>query len=411
MSGRRGSAKLRGTILAGVLLAAGTAAGSETITYVDLQAGLGASTNPFLRVPSSSSAFGRLSASGLHSWTSERGATTLTGYVENTSYLHDYGSQQIFNLAAHTNQRLSPTVTIFGDLGFSGDFAGQLSNRFLTVPSQPPVVEPGNPLPPVTNNPDLVGFSGRQYRLNGQVGASIRSGARGSISLSGGAERAWFPRNGDANYNTYFVSGGYAQQVSERTSAGASLYLTRQDFQHGDWANIVNPVGTLQTQLTESLKASATFGVMAIDQKTAGQKDRRVTPSFSGSLCKSEQLSNLCVHVSRDAQSGLSSRIVGGGGEATVTTTAGVDYYRRLSADSTIQASFSGSQYSSSAVANNSRFTTTYVQGVVGYDRKVRSRLYAGVSGGVRKLFQDGKDPDTDFNANVYLRYRLGDNR
>ena len=31
------------------------------------------------------------------------------------------------------------------------------------------------------------------------------------------------------------------------------------------------------------------------------------------------------------------------------------------------------------------------------------------LSGGVRKLFQAGPDPKTDFNANAYLRYRFGD--
>ena len=34
-------------------------------------------------------------------------------------------------------QSVSPTVTVYGDLGFSGDFAGQLSNRLFSVPSGP----------------------------------------------------------------------------------------------------------------------------------------------------------------------------------------------------------------------------------------------------------------------------------
>ncbi|HKO17853.1 MAG TPA: hypothetical protein VJU82_03105 [Acidobacteriaceae bacterium] len=398
------------TAIAGALLLTSEAAAAKTTDYIDLEAGLGFSTNPFLQLHSHSTAFGRISAYGVHSWQTEKGSTTLTGYVENTTYFKDYGSKQIFDLGAHTNQAVSPTVTLFGDLDFSGDFAGQLSNRLLTVPSQPVVPVPGNPLPQPTTNPDLLGFTGRQYRASADVGASIRSGARGTISLSAGAQRSWFTGgNRDADYNSYFGTVGYSQQVSERTSAGASVQFQRQDFSHGDWANIVNPVVTLHTQLTESMVADAAVGVMYIQQRTSGFKDHQVTPSVSGSLCNVGNNSRFCVRVSRDAQSALSARILNGAGGAAVTTIAGVDYYRRLSEKETIQASLNATRYDTPGAINGFRIRTTYFSGIVGYDRKVGNRIYAGVSGGARKLFQDGPDPKLDFNANVYLRYRLGD--
>ncbi|HSU68619.1 MAG TPA: hypothetical protein VLJ39_17190, partial [Tepidisphaeraceae bacterium] len=117
------------TVIAGTLLLTCEAAAAKTTDYIDLEAGLGFSTNPLLQLHSHSTAFGRVSAYGVHSWETEQGSTTLTGYVENTTYFRDYGSKQIFDLGAHTNQRVSQTVTLFGDLDFSGDFAGQLSNR------------------------------------------------------------------------------------------------------------------------------------------------------------------------------------------------------------------------------------------------------------------------------------------
>jgi hypothetical protein len=298
------------TIVAGAALMTGASACAETTSFVDLQAGLGYSSNPFLDFRNKSAAFGRVSAYGTHAWNSETGSTSLTGYVENTSYFRDYGSKQIFDLGAHTRQRVSETVTIFGDLGFAGDFAGQLSNRLLFVPTQPVVPEPGNPLPPPTNNPDLFGFSSRQYRVSGHAGASIRSGARGTISLSAGAQRTWFTGGSDdADYNAFFGSAGYSQQISERTSAGAALNLQRQDYRHGDYANIVNPVLTLQSRLSERITGDAAVGVMVVEQRTAGRKDRQVSPSFSGSLCDRGEVSELCFHVSRDAQSALGTRV------------------------------------------------------------------------------------------------------
>src|SRR6476469_9258942 len=196
-------------------LAAGTAFGvaapvaAETVNFLDLNAGLGASTNPFLGSSSRSSAFGRVSLTGTHSITSEHGSTTLNGYVENTTYLQDYGSKQIFALNAHASRAVSPTAEIFGSLNFSGDFAGQLSNRLIGVPTEPPPPDEGNPLPPA-GAPDLLGFTGRNYRAGGQVGASIRSGATGTISLSAGAQRSWYSGNSNLpGYNTYKADAGY----------------------------------------------------------------------------------------------------------------------------------------------------------------------------------------------------------
>ena len=227
-AGRSASAP---AVLAGALLVSGGAAQAKTTTYVDLEAGIGFSTNPLLRLDSPSSAFGRVSAYGLHSWGSERGDDDADRLCREYQLSARLRFEADISARRPSSQSVSPTVTVFGDLGFDGDFAGQLSNRLFAVPSQPVVVEPGtpappvvNPLPPVNFNPDVFGFSGRQYRLNGFVGASIRSGTRATISLSAGAQRTWFTGgNSDADYNSYFASAGYSRQISERTSGGVSL--------------------------------------------------------------------------------------------------------------------------------------------------------------------------------------------
>ena len=48
------------------------------------------------------SGFGRLSAYGDHSWVTERSTASIHGFVENTFYLKNYGSQRIFNVGADT---------------------------------------------------------------------------------------------------------------------------------------------------------------------------------------------------------------------------------------------------------------------------------------------------------------------
>jgi hypothetical protein len=187
------------------------------------------------------------------------------------------------------------------------------------------------------------------------------------------------------------------------------LFLQHQDYSHGDWANIVNPVLTVSSRLSESMRADAAVGVMAIEQRSLGEKHSSVTPSFSGSLCNVGEASQFCARVSRDAQSALSSSVLNGQREATINTSIGADYFRRLSRDASISASLTAVHYNSAQSLNGERLKSTYFSGVLGYDRRVGNRLFAGVQGGARKLFQTGPDPKLDLNGSVYLRYRLGD--
>lgn len=397
-------------LVAGTVVCGAAPASAATTDFIDLQAGLGYSSNPFLRLNSNSSAFGRISAYGVHAWESETGKTSLSAFLENTTYFNSYGSKQIFDLNAHTQQSVSETVTIFGTLNFSGDFAGQLSNRLYFVPSGPPPTDSsGNPLPPPTTNPDLVGLSGRQYRLMGEAGASIRAGPRGTISFAAGAERLIFTGNNEPpDYNIYFGSFGYQHQVSERTSVGGTIYLQRQDFAGSDYSNIINPVLTLSTHLSESLTANAQVGALVIERHHNGDTRTTTTPSFRLSLCSSTTVSSFCGHVSRDAQSALGTGIPNTSGQSAVNTEGGIDYYRQLGRDDTIQASLSVEHYSTPDPLPGQHFDTTYVSAIVGYDHKFGRRISAGVHLGARELYQPGPNPDTDLNANVYLRYRIG---
>ncbi len=413
-------------MLAGAFLLTGAAAGAappETSTtgeasethianYVDLQVGAGFSSNPRLGFTSRSSAFGRISASGVHSWSTERSSTSIHGYIENTTYLRNYGSQQIFDVGANTSYLASPTVSLYGGINFSGDINGQLSNRLLTTPTGPPIViDPNNPLPPPTVIPDVLGFNGHNYRLNAQGGATIRTSELSTVSLTAGAQHSWFTGDSDANYTGYFGSVGYSRSVSERTSLGATVFLQHQDYSHGGWANVVNPVLTAHTQLSETWSADGTAGVLYIEQKNSGVRDHSVSPSFSASVCNAGTLSRFCARITRDASSALDTRVANLGTRATIHTTIGANYYRQLSADDSISGQFTATRYSStgSSTPPSTRLTTTYFSAVAGYDRRVGHRLGAGVQGGVRKLFQVGPDPKTDVNANIYLRYRLGD--
>jgi hypothetical protein len=379
----------------------------RTVSFIDLAASVGYASNPLLRLNGHSSASGRISISGFHSWNSETGTTYVSGYLEDTTYLSGgYGSKVIFRVNGHTNQALSEKVTVFADVAASGDVAGQLGNRF----TQPIPVPPPAGGPPPVQNPNLFNLSGRQYLVSAQTGASIVTSTRSNISLSAGAQHGFFTgSNHNADYTTYQGSLGYNHQLSERTWGGVSVAVQHQDFKGGDYANIVNTAFNVRTLLASDINANASIGVLAVYDHRAAGNSHSYSPSFRGSVCKTGQYTSFCAAVSRDAQAPLGIGVAQGARSATINTTVDVTWRRRIGPTETIGLSLNGTRNSNAAAVNGQRFYSTFITGLAGYDRRIGNRLYAGVSGGARKLYQTGPDPKWDVNGSVYLRYRLGD--
>lgn len=380
----------------------------RTVSFADIGAGVGFSGSPLLRSGRSSSAFGRLSLFGFHSWNDERGSTSLLGFVENTTYLQGgYGSRQIFRIDARTDRAVSEKVRVFGSAGVRGDIAGQLTNRFTS----PPVV----PLPPDTNPPpetipQVINLSGRQYFVSGQVGASFVTSPLSSVQVSANASHAFFTGgNNIADYSTYGGSLGYSRQLSERTSVGATVSVQRQDFRGSDYSDVINTAATVRTQLAEDVNATGSIGILAVYVHRSGETDRAYSPSFSGSICKAGERTRFCANVSRTAQAPILLGLAQSARSAAITTNFGFNYSHQLSRRESVRALVTATRSSQVSVADEGRFRTTYVTGLVGYDRQIGNRLSAGVSLGARRVFQTGPDPRTDFNGSLSLRYRLGD--
>jgi hypothetical protein len=214
--------------------------------------------------------------------------------------------------------------------------------------------------------------------------------------------------NSPPSYNIYMGSVGYSHQVSERTSLGGTVYLQRQDFQAGEYANIANPTVTAHFLLSETLSAQAGAGVLLIHEHRQDLDNDSTAASFSGELCNEGANSRVCGRLARDAQSALGAPFGNQSGQTALTTTASADYYRRLSANETLQASLSAIRYSATEVVAGEKFSTTYISAVIGYDRKIGRRFYTGVSVGARKLSRPGTNPDVDVNGYLYLRYHFG---
>lgn len=384
--------------------ASAAAANRARVTYLDLTASLGYASNPFLEFDNSNgSFFGRASARGVHSWGNERGRTTLTGFVEGTTYFDDYGLKSIFSVNADTNQKVSEKVTVFGSLGFSGDLSGQLGNRFLYTPGQVIVPDPTLPPTPVpVQDPTLFSFAGRQYQVYGQAGASFRTSERGSLTVSGGAQHIFYSDPFLDDYTTVFGNAAYNHQVSERTTIGFSLGAHHTEYDGSDDnSTIINPAITAHLLLSEDWDASASVGVSFSNFDRITGDSNSTDLSLDGSICHTTESERLCGRVARYTESQSRNSIV-------TTSSIGVNWFKRLDEDQTIQLAASYIHYSSDfEVLEN--LDSNYFDLAGSYSRRIGNRLSAGADLTARKLAQDGPDPEMDISGSLFIRYRLGD--
>ena len=376
-------------------------------TYLDLQAGLGFSTNPDLRVDGRSSGFGRISAYGFHGWSTERSASSVSAYVENTSYFRDLGNRQLVSLEANNTTQVSEKARVFGNLGFSADYGNQLSSRFFGAPGY---TIPSDPVIPDTSvvvvSPDLVALSQRQYRVFGRGGASFVVSPRDSLDFSIGAQRAWFKGGATAgsdllDYNLYDTSVAWRRQVNERFSAGLRFIGSRSDYSQGRAITSYGPQITADLQLSEQTQIGGAVGFVRTERNYgAPGVDRTTTDlAFDASICRDLEYERFCGRVARRTQSAAI-------GTAPTTSSLIGDYSRRLSARDQIQASVSF--VTTEAVPEIAVGRQNYYSVAGSFDRKISQRLSAGINLSARKFTYAGPDPKADFGGSLFIRNRFG---
>jgi hypothetical protein len=394
----------------------GTTAAAAAIgqtTYVDLEAGVGYSTNPVLSLDSNNgAAFGRISAHAVHTRITDRTTTVFSGFAQSVFYTRRYGSAQSFDLNARHDAAVNEKLRLFivGDAAY--DRGGQLDTRILGVPNVP--LLPGTTVPPALLTPgsDFLTVTGKSYRASVNGGGQLALGAHDFLDFSGGLEHDIFKTGSlETRYTTVPLSIGYDRQLNERTTVGGR-FVAQFTHYSGDIVNsahnfrVFTPELTGQFRLSQQLTFGGDVGV-SFSSVDDGVRTRHST-GFTGdaNLCSTGERTQLCARASIQQQAATSA------GPARVLT-VGVDYSQRLSADDTLQFSLSGNRYSNPTlfVATPVFNHATYARAAVDYSRRIGDRLYGGVNLAARKLTQTGPDPDADLSAAVFIRYRLGDVR
>lgn len=379
-------------------------------TYLDLQAGLGFSTNPELRLDGRSSGFGRISAYGFHGWSTERSASSISAYAENTSYFRGLGNRQLFSVDATNTTQVNEKTRLFGSLGFSADYGNQLSSRFFGAPGY---TVPTDPVIPETSvvvvSPDLVALSQRQYRVFGRGGASFVVSPRDSLDFSVGAQRAWFTGGvvGGSDlldYNLYDANAAWRRQINERLSVGVRLFASKSDYTMGRSITTYGPQLTADLQLDEQTRVDGAIGFVRTERNLGGVGvDRNSTDlAFDASICRDLEYERFCGRIARRTQSAAL-------GTAPTTSSLAADYSRRLSARDQVQASVSF--ITTEAVPEVATGRQNFYSVAGSFDRKISQRLSAGINLAARKYTFAGPDPKADIGGSLFIRNRFGNVR
>lgn len=378
------------------------------LTYADIDAGIGYSTNPRMSQSTGDSGrgFGRLAVRGYHVRRSERSNLTLSGYVENTTYTGKFPSDQIAQVSGHYDVASSEKVQLFADVVGSIDRGGQLETRLLSSP-EPTVIPPQDAPPPLPGTTfDYFSLSERIYRLSTQAGAQITSSLRDSWTIRGGYQ--YLARRGstfDTNESDVFGSVGYNRRVSERAVAGLLVSAEHVNFSGPAQYTVVTPQVTGSVALSSQTQISGGAGVSISHLDTGAQTRNSVGFAGNLSVCHRGDKDQLCATVSRDQQTTTAAGV----GNAVA---AQLSYSRRLSQDDSLQMALSAARYSQGISLVNPEFSlahTTSFLGSVGYNHTISNRWSVGTQLAARTMSRPGPDPKADLSGFLYVRLRLGD--
>ena len=345
---------------------------------------------------------------GVHAWGWRAEPTSLSAFVEGTSYFNEYGVKSIFSRRGDTQRQVSEKVSLFGSAGVSGDIAGQLSNRFLYVPPVAGSAGSEVPPPPVTvNDPDVFSFTGRQYRVYGQAGASIRTSAAGQPVACRVAPSAPSTRTTCSTITP--TSSRTARTTircpSGRLSDSRSARPARDYDDSSDNSTIINPAVTVRTLLSESWDASGGGRRLLLRRGGSARRKQTTRPTCRSTarICRTtgdrpllRTRLALC-HIAPQGRRWSRPPPSASTGSRSSTRIRRCNC-RPASCATILQ------------LANSRQFQIAPLppRGQL-FSRRIGQRLSVGADIGARALRQDGPDPDTDISGSLFVRYRLGD--
>lgn len=432
-------------IVSSALMCWGVQAVAQSRNFsVDVFASAGFTSNAFL-VDDGSTSTGFVEASVQPRFVllDEQGATSIQGFARNTQYLERFGSSQSYGVQADSNRRLTETLSARAYGGFESIILGErgFRNELLGVePVTVPAVQPIDPVPgaqplpvpppqptavlptDVFTDVGLIGLRTRQNQFRAGGGLSYQLSTVDSVSVDANVIRSDYgnDNNDDDNVNArqflsdhlgYGATLGYSRALSEQTQVGARLSAQKGDYDEpGFSSSVYQPQLTISTRVSPLWTVSGAAGLMFVKSRTPFGTSNSTGLSGNVNGCRRGETSNLCLSAYRDATA------TGIGGVSKVLG-ADVNYSYRLNQTDSLRASASYSKSDltgdlSRVVQDNElarRFSSSYVNANVSYDRAFSRRLTGGATLGYRDVFDSGFETSGDISGQVFIRARFGD--
>jgi hypothetical protein len=374
--------------------------------YLDIEGGLGYSSNPLLEFGSDTGAgFGRISLHAVHARVSERSTTLLSAYAQNVTYFSRHGSDQSLSLSGRHDTAVSEHVRLFVDASGSYDKGGQLDTRIIGLPEVPPPPGTSGQPPILLPAPsDFLAITGRTYTVAAHGGATVALSPRDDLSFSAGAEHVAFRGFQDSDYTTIPATLAYDRQLSPRTTVGARVVFQSTNYKGPANFRLVTPQLTARLVLSERVTFDGAIGASFATVDDGIRTTHTTGLAAEGDLCLRGEHSHLCARAATNEQTATVA------GPAR-TVSGGIDYSRTLSPDSTIAFSAGIDHFSSpiSVLSGQTFSTSTYYRAAADYSRRIGHRWFGGINLAARKLAEHGPDPNGDVSASLFIRYRFGD--
>ncbi len=291
--------------------AAAQPAQAETASAVrlDLTAGGGVETNPFLtNGQNRESGFVDVEARPVVKLSEDRGETTLEGYYRRKEYLARYRGTDGFGFitrsAYRPDERTRLTSSIVYDnaildaQSLFGSGVGGFETTTTGVTPQPTTIgTTGVPAGDV----GLIGLRQRRSQLLADVTLSFKPGQRDDWSLDFQGVRADYPgATTVSNYSSYGLSGTYTRLLNEKNSVGVTVGAqeTRFDGFLGP-ARVVSAQLVYQMRLPRSWSLNLSGGASFLSGDGAAAVGQSTSAVFQAELCSRGERLRTCFSASR----------------------------------------------------------------------------------------------------------------
>ena len=244
---------------------------------------------------------------------------------------------------ARTVHAASPNLSIFGNVGFQGDFAGQLSNRFVTATPDIVLRSHRTRQPPGDRRRSEPSSAlAAAVSIERPSGFSLRTSERGTVSVSAGAQRNFASGDFEATPITTAISGMSATIISS-TSARRSDWqrsVQYQDYDNGLSSTVFNPLVTVGHQFSDQITASGSVGLLIAKQKFDAAAHRQLDRSFFSFSVVQRPANATAFAAGCRAMPAIRSASASGPSANSLrrNTVAGVNYSRQIDAKQSLQA-------------------------------------------------------------------------